>query len=93
MCEGCEGADDPDEGGPPSPELVAFARDLERRLEGEPASERAWAIFLGREGGALAWAPFVRMSGCMDEAARHWSFAHLKPRTVARCTLRADAPS
>jgi hypothetical protein len=92
MCEGCEGPDDPAERSAPAPALVALARDIERRRDGEPAPDWAWAIFLGEQGGSLPWRDFIRLSGSMEEAARRWRFVFRKPQIFSRSAIRADAP-
>jgi len=68
MCEACE-SDEPFEPREPvPPEILAAARAIEAALVGERAPDQAWAIYLGRAGGAVAWPHYQRIRASFDGA-------------------------
>ena len=86
MCEAC------DTGAPQrgiGAELAARARVIEAGRDGERVPEEAWAIVLGRAGGAVAWAHHGRILACLDAAGAE--LALRRPRRPARTGWRCDA--
>jgi hypothetical protein len=75
--------------------LFEAARRIERRLAGEPASDAAWRIFLGRSGGAVVWTHYQRIKNSYAQAAATTrlttAFKRTKLRDLPRCEP-ADAP-
>ena len=68
MCEACE-SDEPFEPSEPvAPEILTAARAIEAALAGERAPDQAWAIYLGRAGGAVPWPHYQRIRASLAAA-------------------------
>jgi hypothetical protein len=68
MCEACEGDEPFEPREPVRPEIVAAARAIEAALAGDQAPEQAWAIYLGRAGGAVSWPQYRRIRASFEAA-------------------------
>jgi hypothetical protein len=49
-------------------QLIAYTREIEEDMPGDPVSDEAWAIFFGRQGGSLLWKDHERMARCREAA-------------------------
>jgi hypothetical protein len=71
MCEACE-SDEPFEPFEPRepvrPEILAAARAIEAALAGQRVPDQAWAIYLGRAGGAVPWPQYRRIRASFEAA-------------------------
>jgi hypothetical protein len=79
MCEACE-SDEPFEPREPvPPEILTAARAIEAALAGEPVPDEAWAIYLGRAGGAIGWAQYQRIRSSYEAALASAPPIRMKP--------------
>lgn len=79
MCTDC--FDDPSDDEADAPnfapgEIAQLARHIEADMSGERVPPHAWAIYFGKESGALDWRALERIARAMDGARLVASMAH-----------------